>query len=191
MFDNLFLWAQVVGFVALCFSITAWQMKKPEHILAVQIPNSALWCVQYMLLASPVAALSSFFCIFKDLGFIKSKEKHLKYIITAYIAINFIACGLFYESLFSLLPVIVCLLVNIPLLKKDNRHWMARGTLASQLCWIIFNLHAGAYMGIVTALLVSVSSFIGMYRHENWQLTKSPHIFLQHLCLPPQAKAVS
>ena len=74
MFDNLFLWAQVVGFVALCFSITAWQMKKPEHILAVQIPNSALWCVQYMLLASPVAALSSFFVYSKIWGLSKAKR---------------------------------------------------------------------------------------------------------------------
>lgn len=186
-FDNIFIWAQIVGFIALCFSIAAWQMKKPEHILMVQIPNSALWCLQYTLLASPVAVLSSFFCIFKDIGVIKAQEKYLKYIVGAYIGINFIAAYLFYESIFSILPVIVSLLVNLPLLKKDNRRWMARGTLVSQICWIAFNLHVGAYMGIIGALLVATSTIIGMYRYENWNFKKGPKQLLESLIIVPQS----
>ena len=186
MFDNTFIWAQVVGAIALCFSMTAWQMKKPEHILAVQVPNSALWCLQYILLASPVAAISSFFCIFKDIGVINAKEVNLKYIVGSYIGIHFIALGFFYESVFSILPVIVSLLVNIPLLKKDNRHWMARGTLTSQFCWITYNLHAGAYVGIAIALLVGASTIIGMARHEKWELTAPPKKLLKNLLIIPQ-----
>jgi hypothetical protein len=179
--DSIFILAQTAGLVAMCFSIFAWQLKKQEHILMCYVPSRFFWSIQFFLLGAHNAALFSFVCMFKDCAIIRSNERGLKYIIGSFIIFNIGLILLFYKTLFDILPLLVTLLINLPLLKKDNRYWMARCNIAAQLCWIMFNLHVGAYMGFVCACFIIISSLIGMARHENWEIGRCHLTFIPTL----------
>ncbi len=179
--DSIFIYAQIAGFIAMCFSIAAWQFKKQEHILLCYVPSGFFWCVQYLLLGAYNGALFSFVAMFKDTALAKSGRAYLKYIVGAFIVFNIGLVSVFYKSAFDVLPLVICLLVNLPLLKKDNRYWMTRCNILAQICWMAFNLHAHAYMGVMCSTLIITSTFLGMARHEKWELGKCYKSFLPSL----------
>lgn len=188
--EQYFIWAQISGFIAMCFSITAWQFKKQEHIVMCYIPSSFFWSIQYFLLSVPNAALFALSCILKDSALVKLSEQYLKYVVLTFFLLNLAFLIPFYKTIFDLLPLIIILLVNLPLLKKDNRYWVARGNIAAQLGWIAFNLYAGAFMGIICACFIIASTFIGMARYERWNIGKCYRSFapsvMRSLLLKPQ-----
>lgn len=181
MFDNLLIWAHLSGFIAMCFSISAWQFKKQEHILLCYIPSGFFWSIQFFLLGAYSAALFSFFCMFKDGALAKLPEKYFKTIVAVFFGINLIAVSILYQSIFDIIPLAIVLIINIPLMKKDNRYWVVRSNILAQCCWIIFNIHSGAFMGMICASFIIISSFIGMARHEKWAIGKCYKSFLPSL----------
>lgn len=165
----------------MCFSIAAWQFKKQEHILMCYVPAGFFWGTQYLLLGAYNGALFSYVCMFKDTALAKSSQRYLKYIVGAFIIFNIGLLFAFYESFFDALPFCICLLINLPLLKQDNRFWIARCNIGAQFCWVAFNLQAGAYMGVACSCFIVTSTLIGMYRHEEWDLGRCYKTFLPSL----------
>lgn len=176
--DSIFIYAQIAGFVAMCFSITAWQLKKQEHILLCYIPSGFFWSIQFFLLGAYSAALFSFLCMFKDGALAKLPRKYFKFIVSVFFGVNVVIISVLFRSAFDLIPLLIILLVNIPLMTKDNRYWIARCNILAQCCWIIFNLHNGAFVGVICASVIITSSIIGMARHEKWNVGKCYKSFL-------------
>lgn len=156
----------------MCFSIAAWQFKKQEHILMCYVPSGIFWTIQFLILGVFSAAIFCFFCMFKDFALAKLQEKYFKPIVIVFFAINLISVNIFYQSIYDIIPLAIVLIINIPLMKKDNRYWIARSNIIAQCCWITFNLHSGAFMGIICACFIISSTLIGMSRHEKWEIGK-------------------
>lgn len=178
IFSNIFIWAQVAGAIAMCFSLAAWQMKKQEHIMLCYAPGGFFWGVQYLLLGTYNGAMFSFVSMIKDLVLSRASASALKYVVGAFILFNVVLLFVFYKSLIDALPLMVCLFCNIPMLFQDNRYWIARCNIGAQLCWIVFNLSAGAYMGVICAVLIISSNLMGMARIEGWSIGKCYRTFL-------------
>jgi hypothetical protein len=170
--EDYFFWAHLSGAIAMCFSIAAWQFKSQKHIVGCYIPSSAFWAIQYFMLGVPNAGLFAIACIFKDAALFKLSEKYFRAIIGIFFISNVLFISLFYASALDLLPLIIILFVNLPLTKNNNRYWVARGNIMAQCCWIIFNLHAGAFMGIICACFIIGSTLLGMARYEKWEIGK-------------------
>jgi len=178
MFDNVFLWAQVVGLFAMIFSIVSWQLKNPRHIILMNVPGCSLWAIQYIMLGGITGALMNIFSVFKDgaLGFVRCSI--VPYIISAYLLLIWAFGIYFFNNWFDSLALAGGTISNLALLKRDNRALMSRACIASQICWITYNSIVGAWIALICGVLVTVSSLIGMYRHENWEIGKCYKSFL-------------
>ena len=151
-------------------SVIAWQLKKPRHIILMSVPGGSLWAIQYILLDAPTGAIMNIFAVLKDgaLGFVRCS--FVPYIVGAYMVLIW-AFGLYFLThWYDLLALFGASVSNIALLKRDNRPLIARACIASQLCWIAYNSIVGAWIALACGILVAISSFVGMYRHENWNI---------------------
>lgn len=168
--ENGFLLAQILGFFAMCISIFSWQIKNPRNIIIAYIPSSSLWSIHYIILGAPIGTLMNFLSVIKDSSLTFIHNKHVPYIISAFL-VGLWSIGLyFFTAWYDILPLIAGTILNITLLQRKNRALISRGTICSQICWITYNLIVGAYMGVACALLVTISAIIGMARHEEWKI---------------------
>lgn len=175
--ENTFLWAQLFGFCAMCFSICAWQLKNPRNILRCYVPSALFWSVQYFLLGSYIAVITSVFAALKDtiLSFLPADKT--KYLIGAFICFIW-GIGLpFVNKPIDFIPLITISIFNLCLLQPDNRCLMSRINILCQLSWLVFNLHLGAWMGIACSFFVIGSALKGMIKHEEWEIGKCYRTF--------------
>lgn len=170
--SNTFLLAQIFGFCAFACCMFAYQIKNPRYIVLACIPISWFFGLQFLLLGAYSAAIFSLICMFKDAVIFILRQEYLKRFIYCYLLINTSFLLFYYESIFDLLPILSALFINIPLINRDNRHMIVRGTIVSQICWIIFNLNVSAWFGFACSILTIFSAMIGMARHEKWEVGK-------------------
>lgn len=179
--EQYFIWAQIIGFFAMCFSITAWQLKKPNHIVLCYVPSGTLWSLQYLILGAPLGALMNASSALKDgaLGFIK--PQYIGFIIGSFLCLIWPAGLYFFQNWYDIFPLLGTTIINLALLKRDDRPFISRAIIVGQICWMTYNVIVGAWMGLACGLLVSTSSMIGMARHENWEIGKCYRSFLPSL----------
>ena len=66
-FDNIFIWAQIAGFLAMSCCVISMQFKNPKHIILSGVPSGLLWATQYILLGAPMGAIANASGAFKNL----------------------------------------------------------------------------------------------------------------------------
>jgi len=181
MLDNIFLWAQVIGFVGLCVNIVSWQLKNSRHILMCHIPGRTLMAIQYIMLGAPLGAVMDTLSVFRDSGLVFMKEKYILYIISTFLCAAWGIGLCFYQSWYDILPLIGVTIIGLSLSQKNNRALIARGQATSSLSFVVYNIIVGSYMGLACGLFVIASSLVGMYRHEKWVLGVCYKSFLPSL----------
>lgn len=178
IFENTFLIAQVFGLCAMCFSICAWQLKNPRNILKCYIPASLLWAAQYFLLGGYVAVLTCIGAALKDSLLSIIPANKAKYVIFSFLIIM-VGIGLFFvKQPIDVLPILTIGIFNLALLQPDNRSLMSRIIILCQFSWFAYNLQMGAWMGVICCVFVMSSSFMGMVRHEQWEIGGSLRSFI-------------
>ncbi|HPF77935.1 MAG TPA: YgjV family protein [Alphaproteobacteria bacterium] len=176
--DNVFFWAQIIGFVAMGICIMAWQLKNARHIILCYVPTNTLWAIQYIMLGAPLGALLNICSVFKDSAISCIKDKYVPYIIAAFLTIIWSVGLAYFEHWYDILPLLGGSVVNLALLQRDNRALYARACVIGALFWIIYNVLVHSWMGACCAGFVSMSSIIGMIRHEGWQLGRCYRSFV-------------
>jgi hypothetical protein len=188
--DSVFICAQIIGFCAMCFSVTAWQVKEPRKIYALYVPSSLLWSFQYILLGAPVGAIIAICSASKDAGLAFANPNHKKYFVSAYIVLVVGFGAYYFQSWISLFPILAALSLNATILLTDKKDIIARAVILSQIFFILYNLNTGAWMAVVCSVLVIVSSIIGMARHEEWDIGRCYKSFapslMRSLLIKPQ-----
>ena len=177
IFTNIFLWVQVIGLAAMSINILAWQLKNPRHIIFSYVPACSLWALQYILLNAPLGAIMNIFSVIKDSFLTFVHEIYVTYIIGAFL-LTIWCVGLYYfNHWYDILPLFGATVTNVALLQRDNRSFVARGAICTQVFWITYNLIVGSYMAALSGLMVVGSSTIGMARHEEWEIGKCYRTF--------------
>ena len=186
-FDNIFLWAQIVGFLAMSCCIISMQFKTSKGMILAAVPANSLWAVQYVLLGAPMGAIANLGSAINKLLIVYLPQNFVPYLLSIYL-IAIWGIGLYnLEFWYALLPLVGASITTIPLLvDRDNRPLYARATILGCLLWACYNATVGSYMGLACDTLTITSSIIGMYRHEKWDI-KQGHIKLLKslLTLPP------
>ena len=186
MFDNLFLWAQIAGFLAMSCCVISMQFKNPKYIILSGAPGGTLWATQYMLLGAHMGAIANIIGAFKSLLVAYLPKSFLPYLLGFYLIMIW-GIGLYkldvWYALFPLLGAsITCVVL---LIDRDNRALYARAIIIGCLLWACYNATVGAYMGLACDTLTITTSIIGMYRHENWNVNSSPiNLFKSLFTLP-------
>jgi len=170
MFDNLFLWAQIVGFISLCINIISWQLKNSRHIIMCHIPARALMAIQYIMLGAPLGAVMDICSVFRDGGISFMNKKYIPYILGLFLCSVWGVGLLFLQNWYGILPLIGVTILSIGLLQKDNRGLVARAQITCSTLWLFYNALVGSYMGFICGTFIITSAIIGMYRHEKWEI---------------------
>jgi hypothetical protein len=181
-----FLWAQIVGFLAMSCCIISMQFKTSKQMILAAVPANSLWAGQYMLLGAPMGAIANLGSAINKLLIVILPQNFVPYLLGFYL-ISIWSIGLYnLEMWYALLPLMGATITTIPLIiDRDNRPMYARATILGCLLWACYNATVGSYMGLACDTLTITSCLIGIYRHEEWNLNRSPRILFKFLFTAP------
>ena len=169
--DNSFLFAQLVGFAALCLSLYAWQVKSAKNIILLYVPTNILWACQFFLLGANVAAYTSLCNAGKDCCLGLFPKRYVRCLIGCFIAVIWGVGLVQYAQWYDVLPLLSLTTVNLAYyIDRDNRELMSRAAVWATGFGLTYNLIVGAYFGAVCGVLVAASAVIGMRRVECWKM---------------------
>lgn len=181
MFDNMFLWAQVVGVIAICVGILSMQLKNSRYIILSEAPGGVLWGIQYIMLGASAGALVNFLVATRAIGLTYAKQFYLIPIISIYLIATW-GIGIYnLENWFDILPLLATTIGCFVLFHRDNRPLIGRGLILTSCLWLSYSIIVGSWTGIGCAVFYITSCIIGIYRHEDWDTKK----FLKHLLTFP------
>ena len=170
MFDNIFFWAQAIGFVAMSIRIISWQLRNSRHIIFCGMPAGALWTIHYLMLGAPLGALMNVLAVLRDGALSFIKERHVLLVIFCFCGIMWLTGLYFSRFWYDLLPLIGNSISAISFIYRSNRPLIARAAILANLPWLVYNFIVGSWIGVGSATLMIISSIIGMYRHESWEI---------------------
>lgn len=169
--------AQAVGIVAMAFNILSYQCKKQSTVIALQLFGGALFAANYLLLGATIGGILNLIAVVRAVVFLfKDKLKTDRLIwfipflasyITVYI-LNFTLFGVAptpFNFIIELLPVIGMTALNIGYRLKNASDVRICGLISSP-AWLIYNIAAGSWGGILCEIFTLISIFIGMLRHD-------------------------
>jgi len=164
MFDNIFIWAQAIGFVAMSIRIISWQLKNSRHIIFCGVPTGALWTVHYLMLGAPLGALMNVLAALRDGALSFIKERHVLLVTFFFCGIMWLTGLYFSSSWYHLLPLVGNSITAISFIYRSNRPLIARAAILANLPWLVYNFIVG-----------------------NWNLNKPPINLFKSLFIPPPA----
>jgi len=184
-----FLWAQIVGVMAICIGILSMQLKNSRHIILLEAPAGVLWGIQYIMLGASAGALVNFLVATRALGLAYAKQSYLIPIISVYL-IAVWGIGIYnFNNWFDLLPLFSTTGGAFILFHRDNRPLIGRGLILTSSLWLAYGIAVGSWMGIGCAVFYITSCVVGIYRHENGSSQESLKDFLKCLLTIPPLQA--
>lgn len=149
---------QLLGILAFCILVLSFYKKNTVTILTYQITSNFIYAIHYFLLGGLSGAFCSIIGIIRNIVFMKiSKNKFIWSIIflILYISVTFI----FYEKLYSLLPMIGNYSYLITM-TKNNRKALLIGGIINSVMWLIYSIFVGSYACFFTESIIIVSNTI-------------------------------
>ena len=176
--QNSFMVAQIFGVLAFSLQVIAWQLKAPRLIILIHAPINLLWSAQFYLLGALIGCFHSLACALKDAVLFGVHTKYLPIVIGMYLLTCFLIAINFSTNWYGVLPFLGTFVLNIAMLKRDNRKLIARAYIVSIMCWMVYNYFSAAYVTMTCDAIVAVTVVIGMARFEKWQIGKCYKTFL-------------
>jgi hypothetical protein len=157
---------QLLGLLALLSWVSSVQWKSKSGILRLQIVASVFYCLHYGLLDATSAAAVSVVSIARLLTIYLIERKGR----TVPISILFLFIGLLvlvgfltYDSLLSLIPIIITILYTYGTW-QNNTYLLRIIFFCCGWMWFYFNYQVGSYILIIGNTLEIVSSTVSFFR---------------------------
>lgn len=160
---------QLIGILGFCIVVLYFYKKETTTILMYQITSNFVYAVHYFLLGGLSGAFCCVIGIIRNVTLIKCHNK--KIILPIFITIYSLITLLFYEGIYSLLPMMANLSYLIGMTYK-NKKVLLKGALVSSSCWIIYAIFVSSYVSIVTESILLISNTIQLIRMINKQKIK-------------------
>ena len=159
----MYLLAQFFGLIALFLLVYSYQSKKKKRFLFLQLFSNIFYGLQYFLLNAFSAFGTNIIGIFRTFIFYNYSSKDKKnptYWFVIFIFIYVIIGIITYDSVLSLIPILVAFLYTYGTWQKDLKITYIIGIIVAIL-WIIFNTFIGAYVSTITSIIELIASIIG------------------------------
>ncbi len=160
---------QLIGILGFCIVVLSFYKKETTTILMYQITSNFVYAVHYFLLGGLSGAFCCVIGMIRNVTLIKCDNK--KIILPIFITIYSLITLLFYEGIYSLLPMMANLSYLIEMTYK-NKKVLLKGALVSSSCWIIYAIFVSSYVSIVTESILLISNTIQLIRMINKQKIK-------------------
>ena len=148
---------QLIGLLGFCILVLSFYKKETVTILTYQITSNFAYTIHYFLLGGLSGAFCSLIGIIRNIVLIKLNNK--KVIIPIFIFLYLIVTILFYEGIYSLLPMIAnsCYLISMTYKSKKA---LLIGAIISSIGWIIYSVFVSSYISVITELILLISNTI-------------------------------
>ena len=155
------IYIQLIGLLGFCILVLSFYRKETVSILTYQITSNFAYTVHYFLLGGLSGAFCSLIGIIRNIVLIKLNNK--KIIIPIFIFLYLIVTILFYEGIYSLLPMIAnsCYLISITYKSKKI---LLIGAIISSALWIIYSIFVSSYISIITESILIISNIIQLIK---------------------------
>lgn len=163
----LFIAAQVCGIGGMIGMFISFQAKTTIKIAFTQCIACIFLTTQFLLLGAWTGAALNALSLVRNIIYANGKKKWAQGIIwpIVFSVVNVIFAIFTWADFFSLLPVIALILSNFALRIK-NAQVSRMLTFPSSPLWLTYDLHTGAYLSIVTEVLVMSSILLGLWRYR-------------------------
>ena len=167
-YDTRLLIAQLIGFVALFFSVASFQAKSRKKIIVFQILSNTVWVIQFFMLGEYTALVTNFIGIIRNVIYaVKGKWKlaDSKVVPICSIAL-FITSGIItYKTSFDILPVFAMCISSITYFLNEERKIRYLSILVI-VPWLIFSIHSGSIASIMSDSFNLISVLVAIARYD-------------------------
>jgi len=158
--------AQIVGCIALCFGVTAFQMRTRVAVLAVMATANAFWALHFLLLGAYTGAALNLVSIMRNAAFMRWKDRCPGPLLpTLVITVLAGAAAATWRGPLSGVALAAASCGTIAFWQRHPRN-TRRWSLLSSPLWLTHNALQGSYPGVIIEVLVMGSILIGMWRHD-------------------------
>ena len=152
---------QLIGILAFCILVLSFYKKDTITILTYQITSNLIYSIHYFLLGGLSGAFCSFIGIIRNIALIKSNKT--KIIIPIILILYLIVTIIFYEGIYSILPMIANSSYLIAMAYKKKKSLLI-GALISSSLWIIYSLFIDSYVVVITESILITSNMIQLIK---------------------------
>ena len=173
-YGPLYIVAQLIGFVAMFFSLISFQAKSRGGIIALQILSNSILVVQYFLLGYSTgemyysAVVANFIGLFRNAIYSMRGKWRISRsrIVPAVAIVLFIVSGVFtYKTPFDILPIFSMCVSSVAFFMREERLIRYLSVLVI-LPWVIYSIYAGNIASIISDSLNLISVIIAILRFD-------------------------
>jgi D-alanyl-lipoteichoic acid acyltransferase DltB (MBOAT superfamily) len=158
--------AQIIGFIAVCFTFALFQVNNRRSMLAIGLVGGTLYAAHFILLGALTGAALNVVNIAKAGIFYKYNEKRrpnwLPYLFIGLTILSGIAT---WQGFRTLLPVIAGCAATIAFWQLDTKR-IRRLALIAPPCWFVYNVIVGSYPGMLSEIVNVSSNSLAQYRFD-------------------------
>ena len=159
---------QIVGVVALSFTVLSYQMRTSKQLLFMQTVASAVFCIHYLLIGAYSALAINIFAIVRNVAFYHRDKKFLSGKAIPWIfAAGMMAFGLAAWQGWYTLFIAVGVAINTVCLALPNAQSVRKSILVTSPMIFVYDIFVFSIGGMINETLAVTSSIIGIIRCRN------------------------
>ena len=163
---------QILGFVAIALGILSYQMRTQKNLLLLQLANSAIFCLHYLLIGAISGMALNMVGLTRNAVFFRrnlmgKKDKITPIIFTVITAIVGIISWEAWYSIFVFLGMVI----HAFCMAFSNAQNVRKSILITSPLVIIYDVFTLSVGGIIYETVAIISSLIGILRHRQKKLT--------------------
>jgi hypothetical protein len=172
--DLSFYLIQLIGIIGLIFLVLSYYRKDTNHILVFHIISTILFCIHYFLLGAYSGLLICFYEVVRDFLYYKTDKD--TYIFAGCVLVYYISARLTVFTFLDIFPYVASLIDGFFLTQK--RIIVVYGAILTYSLWLLYDLYANSYSGIITDGLIILSNlYILIFRKEDKNVIVSKTLY--------------
>ena len=165
MADAYALIAQIIGFIAVGFSLFIYISLSRRTILVCKLTDDVLWAVHYMMIGGYTAGALNIMALFREIVFCNRGKKWASSRLWLYffLGVTCVSSLISWEGPISLMPMVGSLCSVVSLWMKDPFK-IRLLAVPAQVLWLIYNIIHGSPAAITGTVIAIVSITVGFVR---------------------------
>ena len=163
-----FILIQFIGALGYGTLALSYFKKEKKKILFMQIISYVMFTIHYYLLSGITGAICNFIGLLAMITiyvFEKYKWKFKNYVSGFFIVLLIIVNIITFQNIYSIFPLIASVVVIISFLSENEDLIRAIGVI-SAICWLIYGIVYGSYIGIIFEIITLMGVFIAFIENS-------------------------
>ena len=161
---------QIIGVIALSFTVISYQMRTSKQLLIMQTVSSAVFCVHYLLIGAYSALAINLFAIVRNVAFYHRDKKFLSGKAIPWIfAVGMAAFGIAAWEGWYTLFIAIGVAINTVCLALPNAQSVRKSILVTCPMVFTYDVFVLSIGGMINETLAMTSAIIGIVRYRNEQ----------------------